>query len=283
MNKNLPLFFFEGEYLSGDFFLNKLEEINAFDCDLLYIHSSISFGVPNPSLSRTQILSELIKTLDALGVKTICMPTFTFSFCNGLDFDMQKSRTKMGALNEYFRKSCSVIRSRDPLLSVAVKGQHDDLINGLGKSSIGKNSHFAAVDAMENVKFLFFGTSLASCFTYMHYLEFIANVPYRYERSFAGKIKNKSETTEEVFKLFIRYNGVYPNLSNTEYYANILEESEAMKQKALGASFISSVGKEKARSIYFELLEKDPNFFVNEPFNLMKVNKYFKTKNMVAL
>lgn len=76
------------------------------------------FGTPNPNLKRKELLGEIYETLLTLKVSTICMPTFTFSFCNGKDYDPRHSGSKMGALNEYFRKQDGVIRSVDPLMSV---------------------------------------------------------------------------------------------------------------------------------------------------------------------
>jgi len=79
----------------------------------------------------------------ALNVRTICMPTFTFSFCNGLAYNPETSISKMGILNEFFRKQKDVIRSNDPLLSVALNGVDKDLVERIGKSSIGANSNEA--------------------------------------------------------------------------------------------------------------------------------------------
>ena len=62
--------------------LKALESVNAYDCNLLYIHSELNFGVPNPNLKKNEILEIILNTIKELKVQTLCVPTFTFSFCN---------------------------------------------------------------------------------------------------------------------------------------------------------------------------------------------------------
>lgn len=87
--------------------------VGAADCDVLYIHTDMTFGLP--ALKRGVLLAELLGILEGLGVATLVFPTFTFSFCNHEPFDVQNTRTPMGALNEYARKTGRGRRSPDPL------------------------------------------------------------------------------------------------------------------------------------------------------------------------
>ena len=80
-----------------------LLRVEADSSDVLYIHSGLNFGQPNAELSRRDLLSRILEVLLALNVETICMPTYTFSFCNGENFHHLHSKSKMGVLNEFFR------------------------------------------------------------------------------------------------------------------------------------------------------------------------------------
>lgn len=62
--------------------LKVLESVNTYDCNLLYIHSELNFGVPNPNFKKNEILEIILNIIKELKVQTLCVPTFTFSFCN---------------------------------------------------------------------------------------------------------------------------------------------------------------------------------------------------------
>ena len=187
MIENINLFLDKtGKWVTTNSLYDALKQLEADKCDILYIHSSLTFGVPNPKLKKSQLLGSILEVIKTLGVKTICMPTFTFSFCNGNDFDPAKSPSKMGALNEFFRKQEGVLRSVDPLMSTALLGEDKDLVTGIGHSSCGANSTFDKLHHRDRVKFLFLGPKIGDCMTYMHYLEWLYGVDYRYERVFRG-------------------------------------------------------------------------------------------------
>ena len=209
-------------------------------------------------------------------------PTFTFSFCNGKDYDVNSSKTKMGALNEYFRKLPNVKRSIDPLLSHAIYGTNTLLVDSIGKSSIGKNSTFEKIHNSKNVNFLFLGAELGSCFTYMHYLEWLAKVNYRYERKFSGKIHHNNNSYKDTYKLFVRYADVYSNDASHKY-GDDLSSLSILKTVEYGSGKISCCNKDMAADFYLECLSKNPHHFINDGFDYNKLDKTFSASNMIAL
>ena len=122
-----------GNWVTNHALYDTLIKLEADKCKILYIHSSLSFGTPNPQLKKSQLLGAILDVIKALNVKTVCMPTFTFSFCNAKDYDPAKSSSRMGALNEYFRKQEEVLRSVDPLMSTALLGEDTDLVLNVGE------------------------------------------------------------------------------------------------------------------------------------------------------
>lgn len=271
------------EWLTNMDLLDKLRKLKADECEILYIHSALSFGTPNPDLKRKELLGEIYETLLKLKVSTICMPTFTFSFCNGKDYDPINSGSKMGALNEYFRKQEGVIRSLDPLMSVALYGKDKDLVTGIGHSSIGKDSNFDKIHHRDHVKFLFLGTKIGDCFTYMHYLEWLYHVDYRYDRVFHGKICRDGKENEEDYSLFVRYHEVIPNRGSYSYEQMMYEQEMALCTN-FGESTISIVEEKTAADAYKICLEKNPYYFVDiEGGRLIKEKIFLLEKEMVAL
>jgi aminoglycoside 3-N-acetyltransferase len=273
-----------GKDLKKSEFVGKLLEIGAGDCKTLYAHTGITFGLPHPGLSKRSLVEHLYDCLMSLNVENICFPTFTFSFCNGLDYSVNKSKTQMGTINEFARKQPEFERSEDPLMSVAVSGPNTDLLAKRSRDSIGKLSTFEALKNSTDAKFLFFGVQLGDCFTYMHYLEWLAGVPYRYLREFKGSVTNsEGDVRKETYTLFVRYANVFPNQASHIYSNNLLSLG-FLKTAKLGNSEISVVSETDASRIYLEMLKSDPNVFIQEPFNPSIADKSFTTNgNMVAL
>lgn len=173
--------------VTGADFKRALLNVGAAECDVLYIHTDMTFGLP--ALPRKSLLSELLDLILNLDVKTLIFPLFTFSFCNGEIYDPFTSKSQMGAINEFARKSGLGFRTLDPLLSVYVIGDPLNLALPPGKESIGKDSSYDRLHKSgKDIKFLFFGADMSACFTYTHYMEAILNVPYRYPREFQGEI-----------------------------------------------------------------------------------------------
>jgi aminoglycoside 3-N-acetyltransferase len=264
--------------------LNKLKAINADESDILFIHSSLSFGAPNMELKKKELLQVLFDVILEVKVKTICMPTFTFSFCNGNDYNPETSNSKMGVLNEFFRKQEGVIRSIDPLMSVALLGESKDIVTNIGHSSCGANCTFDKLrHTKEKVNFLFLGPKIGDCLTYMHYLEWLYSVDYRYERVFKGNVTCGQKTKEEEYNLFVRYKGVAPNTASYDYEQMMYDNNTASIIKC-GNSSISIVSEENAANEYKKCLEKDKYFFVNLENNKLFQDKTFiLEKEMVAM
>ena len=272
----------DGNWLTNIDLFNALKTIQANECKILYIHSKLNFGTPNPELKKTQLLKIILETIQELKVPTICVPTFTFSFCNGQDFNIDKSKSQMGIFNEYIRKLPESTRSVDPLMSVAVLGKDKSIISDLGHDSVGKDSHFDKIRNSNDVKFLFLGPKVGDCFTYMHYVEEIMNAPFRYNKPFTGMITNGSETYEDTYNLFVRYNGVIPG-KGSYFYEEKLFENGISKRVGFGSGLITCFDNNKAHDMLVKMYEKDLNQFLLKPYDSNNKDKTFIVKNMVAL
>ncbi|MDR2409641.1 MAG: AAC(3) family N-acetyltransferase [Bacteroidales bacterium] len=262
--------------------LDKLKELGANRCDILYVHTALTFGLS--VLKKSELLEELFIIFKSLSIPTLIFPTFTFSFPNGEDFDVQNTKTTMGVFNEYFRKQDGCIRSTDPLMSNVLLGEHREFLTEIGKNSCGKDSTFDLLHKTElNVKFLFFGVHVGDCFTFMHYIENELDAPYRYSRPFTGKIINNGKIYTDTYNLFVRYNNVLPN-AGSYIYENIMIERNISKQVKLGDNQITIVPEQAAFTLYQDIFQSYPCFFISEPFKESKKNTDFNlTSKMIAL
>ena len=272
-----------GEWVTNKSMLETLLSLEADKCDTLYIHTALSFGRPNPQLKKSAMLSELLNVIKALGVRTICMPTFTFSFCNRLSYNPAVSASRMGVLNEFFRKQEGVIRSVDPLMSVALLGEDKDLVTGIGHVSCGENSTFDKLRHRDNVKFLFLGPKIGDCLTYMHYLEWLYSVDYRYNRIFRGEVTVDGRTTIEEYALFVRYKSVIPNTASYIFEQRMYDNGNAFIAPC-GDGTISIVDEKNASVEYRKCLDENPYFFVVfENGVFVKDKTFILNGEMVAL
>jgi len=279
----LPIFKTKrGNPVTADEIRAALEQVEANDSQVLYMHTGLSFGLPNPELKRDDLLNTIYQAVGSLKVPTLCVPTFTFSFCNGEEYDSIRSRSRMGMLNEFIRRQPEAIRSVDPLMSVAVVGDDHDLAKNLGHDSVGMNSTFDKLSRRTGVKFLFLGVKLGDCFTYMHHLEWKAGVPYRYDREFTGKITHAGKTYEDTYRLFVRYHNVKPNAASY-IYEQLLVDRGLLRVAPLGDNFVACIGEAEARAVYLELLHKNPDYFIEHPFRAAAADRTFMAQNMVAL
>ena len=168
------------------------------------------------------------------------------------------------------------------MMSVAVVGDDLDLVENLGHESTGTNSTFDKLSRRKDVKFLFLGVGVGDCFTYMHYLEWVAGVPYRYNREFSGKITHMGNTYNDAYKLFVRYNNVIPN-TGSYIFEKLLEDSGKLHVARFGDSTIRCVGEQEAHEVYLDILHRDPNYFITNPFIPEQADNNFVTRRMVAL
>lgn len=262
---DIQLFQDEDNFLTKGDFVDALKMVGAHDSDVLYVHAGLSFGSRPMGISRNALLGELVDSLVCLGPDTVCFPTYTFSFCNDEEYDPLRSKTRMGALNDFFRQCPRVSRSLDPLLSFAVHGERIDSTL-LDHDSLGPNSHYGQLDESPGVKFVFLGVDLASCFTYMHYLEALAGVDYRYYEKFTGEIILAGRRHSTHQSLFLRYSGVEAG-DGTKVYENFLKEEGYLRSVKFGRGVISCIALEPARKVYLDMLSRDKYFFINGSFD----------------
>lgn len=267
-------------YLTEEDFLKAMIEVDASKAKILFIHFAMTFGVPNPNLSRNEILSAIYSAIQKLEVKTIILPTFTFSFPNGRDYDVKKSKSKMGALNEYIRKQPEAIRSIDPLMSIALVGEKKYLATQIGHESCGKDCIFDLLHNEDDVKFMFLGTRPKECFTYTHWIEWSVKVPYRYDREFSGKIINGDKVYNDTYKLFVRYKDVIAGANDFE---DLLLDKKFARMTKLGDSAVYCVDEKSAYDLLCEKISGDINYMLAKPFPHTLIDEFILNEEMVAL
>jgi len=262
--------------------VDALKKVGADKCDILMLHTELSFGLPNKDIKRKDILQLLIDAIKELNVKTLLFPTFTFSFSNRQEYDVKNSRTSMGALNEFARKMPGALRSIDPQMSFTVIGEDKDIVRDTGKECVGKNSTFDKIHDKENVNILFFGTKLEQCFTHQHYVEWALNVPYRYNMDFTGEIiAADGSRYEDTYSIFVKYRDVIP-FTPPEFTDSLLNEG-VLKKETLGDSALYCFKEKDAYNETKSWIERDVNAFLAEPYDTRPLVKEYSYGNVTTV
>ena len=184
--------------------------------DILYVSSDMTgilkeaqdnLGFKDKS-GREQFLNALIDMLkDIVGLKgTLLFPMYNWDFCKGTKFSIRTTKSKVGALNNFILENRSDFkRTRHPLYSFMVTGKDADYLCSLdNQEAFGPNSPFAYLDN-RNAKHLAMGIGMADGLTFVHYLEQLANVPYRYHKIFLGEYEDENGITEiRAYSQFVR-------------------------------------------------------------------------------
>ncbi len=119
---------------------------------------------------------------------TLVIPTFTYSFTKGEQFDMLHTPSAVGMVSEQFRTLPGVLRSPDPIFSFAARGKLAPELCAINvKECFGEGSVFALLHRV-NAQIVDLGCSLTRGGTFVHYVEVAHGVAYRYKKEFSGTI-----------------------------------------------------------------------------------------------
>ncbi|MDO5111465.1 MAG: AAC(3) family N-acetyltransferase [Clostridia bacterium] len=256
--------------------LSRLKAVGAHDCDMLFVHTDIMFGIPNRDMKRREYLDALSEVLLSLNVPTLLLPTFTFSFPNHEVYDVRSSKTSMGVLLEHMRKRSEVVyRTLDPLLAVSVIGRGAGAFYDLGRDSLGENSAFDRVHQNGGAKFLIFGGELGESLTYVHHVEKMLDVPYRYDQPFTGRVIDADgreyETTQSIHTAC---GGVQP--CNFYHFEEDLADRGLLRRERLGDSKVICV---EEAVVYREVaakLAQNMSYFLGQPFTEADLRHEYK-------
>ena len=254
------------KYCEDDVY-NALIQIGAADCQTIFLHSSLVFGelaLQGGRTNRREYLGAFYSALQRLGVKYLIVPTFTYSFCNNEVYNVEKSPTSIGALNEFIRKLPNRYRTLDPLLSFSIPIELKNKFENLGVHSLGKGSGFEVLQKMSGVKFLFLGTRLYESFTFLHHVECLRSVPYRFNMPFTGKILSYDNKIYEVTQ-YIHTACTGASLREDTKFEDYLTEQGYLKKIPLGNSFVSAISQDDAFREINKVLDEDIYYFLNEP------------------
>lgn len=274
-----------GKVFSKEDLHESLLQVGAADCETLFIHSDIMFGTPAKGFRRTELLEALYQAIVSLSVPNVIIPAFTYSFCNHEDYDVLNSKTSMGSFNEYYRKKENRYRTHDPLLSLSVPEKLRPLFEDVREHSLGVGSGLDIVHHMKDVKFLFLGADVGNCFTYVHYVEKILDVPYRFDMPFEGKVIDENGNVSQKTQYIHTQCAGVQLPERYDYFEKDLLTKGKLQQCQYGDKFISCISEKDAYEEIVRNIEKNKFYYLAKPYrdeDLIHQYTYDWTKSRIT-
>jgi len=135
----------------------------------------------------------------------IFVPTYSYSFTNKKKFCQKKTKAEIGYFPNFFLKQNKIVRSLDPMFSVAGLGpKSKELLSKLPNSSFGKDCIFERFLRINRMKSCTIGLGY-NWIPFLHYLDWLNQVPFRFEKKLTGfaKINNRYKKINWIF--YARY------------------------------------------------------------------------------
>lgn len=176
--------------------------------DALFVHSDVRSALRvEGATAREKMANVLTGLRGAVPDGTLILPTFTYSFCRGEDFDVDATPSTVGVLTEEFRSRPGVRRTPEPIFSTAIDGPlppewEERLLAAGDHDAFGPASIFAYLREVD-AKLLFFGVGFEYA-TFVHHVEQLLEVPYRYFKDFHGAVSAGDVTQRVTARYFVR-------------------------------------------------------------------------------
>jgi aminoglycoside 3-N-acetyltransferase len=207
--------------------------------DKLYVSSDLrllilEFHRKNLSFNVNDLIDAFILAVGCNG--TIVFPTFNWGFCRGENYDYNSTPGITGSLGNEALKREDFIRTKHPIYSFAAYGNLSDRFLSLNnQKSFGESSPFELFYEYD-FYFLAIDVSFSNSFTYVHHVEQIYAVPYRFEKAFLSNyIDEYGNIEERTYSMYVRdiENGVSTNLND---FFDHISKLELVKQGSFGFS-----------------------------------------------
>lgn len=250
--------------LGGEDIVDALRACGVAAGDTLMLHSDASVTAQFGKLPPAQRLDLLIDAvLAALGpTGTLIMPTFTYSFTRGEYFDPAASPSTVGAITEHFRTRPGVLRSADPLFSVASLGRLAPAF-----AAAASDDCFGAGSAFD---LLFRNDGKIACLgcgfdriTFVHYVEQCSEVDYRYPKRFDGEIRHHGQSEPVSVNYLVRDLSRETPTDLTRLKLR-LQAAGKLRSAAIGRVGLSVVAARDFFTVAGELLAADPTALIRE-------------------
>ncbi|MDR0964077.1 MAG: AAC(3) family N-acetyltransferase [Clostridium sp.] len=202
--------------------------------DIIYLISDILELVKNCKVHGEKFECEaFLRTIcDTIGSEgTLLIPVFNWDFCKGKTFDYRTTRGKTGALGNAALKMTEFRRTKHPLYSFMVWGKDAEFLTKLDNiSGFGFDSPFQYLHRHDG-KALSIGIKHYVGNTFIHYVEQMQNVAYRYEKTFSAKYIDENGAEDiKSYSMFVRDLEINPKFRYDEMLDDFMKHRGLLKR-----------------------------------------------------
>jgi aminoglycoside 3-N-acetyltransferase len=176
--------------------------------DTLWVHAGVQTALRMAGSTPAEKLATVLRGLDrTVADGALVIPTFTYSFAHGEDYDVASSPSTVGVLGERLRRMPGVVRTADPMVSAAIRGAlppswASTLLQIGDTDCFGARSIFAYLREID-ARLLFLGVGFGYC-TFVHHVEQRLRVPYRSFKDFTGVVRDGDLAVRTTARYFVR-------------------------------------------------------------------------------
>lgn len=245
------------------------EIIGILSADIVYLYTDFrAIGVHAAEFSNRNLFCDaIVRPLLDRG-KTVLTTTFTYT-TEGR-FDVEKTPTRLGAINKWFLQEPGVSRSEHPMFSYAALGpQAKSLVENVGKSAFGHQSVFDRLYG-RNASFLYVGRPVWMGNTIIHHIEQACGATYRINKAFKTEVYRNENYVGTDYSAFLRRRDV----SGQNFYFRFDEAAARLFEAGLvrqvgddkSLTNISAHGYDDTAALLKRMFYANPSIFIDQPF-----------------
>ncbi len=237
-----------------------LKEIGIAQGDNIFIHSNIGFfGRMDNVKSSDELCEGILSTIKHVLTEsgTIVLPAFSYSFCHDEIYNPATTKSNCGMLTEYAIRQKDFVRSLDPNFSIVAWGKYAQrYTENPTHESFGQGSFWERI-LQSGGKIVCMNLDCGS--TFVHYVERVNSVSYRYNKAFNGIIHLDDETEWRDYAVHYVFEGErdYPSFARLD---KMCRELGVCKVADLGKGTILSMDIKDYYTLICDELRKNPRF-----------------------
>ncbi|MGC9384579.1 MAG: AAC(3) family N-acetyltransferase [Kosmotogaceae bacterium] len=240
--------------------VNALKAVGLRQGDIVFSHSNIGyFGIPKGERSVNNAFQTIVNAfLEVLGTEgTLVVPTFSYSFSQGQDFEPDRTPSTCGIFTEILRTVPNSYRSEEPNISVAAIGQKARVITQkLPENAYGYDSFF---DRFYKERGVICNLNFDAGSTFIHYVERCLRVPYRFDKTFSGTIWKHGKGEKRNSTIWVRYL-TEGTAAKVELFDRLARSSNLYRTAQVGRGFVGAITAEDTFNLIKQVLPSRPWF-----------------------
>jgi aminoglycoside N3'-acetyltransferase len=191
--------------------LKAFQRLNIINGDSVFLTSNLGMlGKPDTKnknllkVSSTWILEVLKELIGRKG--NIFVPVYSYSFTKKRKvFSPKSTRSEVGYFSNFFLKQKKIIRSNDPMMSIAGYGPNvKNILLKASNSSFGDNCVFERFLKLNKLKCCHISLGI-NWIPFLHYLDWKNKVPFRFNKILSGYLINGKKRKKIKWIFYARY------------------------------------------------------------------------------